>query len=151
MKKILSCLLVAVVLIVGAKYFYDSKISVNNGILYENKDIGVGFLIPEGYKENPYDIKENFNNTGTVIDFLVPESKSVVFSLYNMDKSYWENEVKENFSMPYSEIYSDENKILLYINPTDVQYDLNNTEQYEKYMELFELKEKVLEGMYFIK
>lgn len=72
MKKILSCLLVAVVLIVGAKYFYDSKISANNGILYENKDIGVGFLIPEGYKENPYDIKENFNNTGTVVDFLVP-------------------------------------------------------------------------------
>lgn len=35
--------------------------------------------------------------------------------------------------------------------PTDVQYDLNNTEQYEKYMELFELKDKVLEGMYFIK
>ena len=148
MKKILSCLLVAVVLIVGAKYFYDSKISSNNGILYENKDMGVGFLIPEGYKENPYDIKENFNNTGTVVDFLVPESKSVVFSLYNMDKSYWENEVRENFSMPYSEIYSDENKILLCINPTDVQYDSDNM---EKYMQLFELKDKVLEGMYFIK
>ena len=148
MKKILSCLLVAVVLIVGAKYFYDSKISVNNGILYENKDIGVGFLIPEGYKENPYDIKENFNNTGTVIDFLVPESKSVVFSLYNMDKSYWEKEVKENFSMPYSEIYSNENKILLCINPTDVQYDSDNE---EKYMQLFELKDKVLESIYFIK
>ena len=148
MKKILSCLLVAVVLIVGAKYFHDSKISVNNGILYENKDIGVGFLIPEGYKENPYDIKENFNNTGTVVDFLVPESKSVVFSLYNMDKSYWEKEVKENFSMPYSVIYSNENKILLCINPTDVQYDSDNE---EKYMQVFELKDKVLESIYFIK
>ncbi len=148
MKKILSCLLIAVVLIIGAKYFYDTKISVNNRILYENKDMGVGFLIPNGYKENPYDIKENFKDTGTVVDFSEPESKAVVFSLYIMDKDYWEKEVKENFSMPYSEIYSDENKILLCINPTDVQYDSNNIEQYN---ELFELKDKVLESMYFIK
>ena len=119
-------------------------------VLYENKDLGIGFLMPEGYKENPYEVEENVTHAGTVINFLEPKSKALVFSLYSMDKDYWDNEVKESFSIPYRELYRDDRNVLLYLSVSDVQYDVNDPAQKEKYFELLNLKDEVLDSLYFL-
>lgn len=119
-------------------------------VLYENKDLGIGFLMPEGYKENPYTVEEETTDAGTVINFFEPESKALVFSLYNMDKDYWDNEVKETFSIPYKELHRDDKNVLLYMAVSDVQYDVNDDEQKEKYDELWNLKDEVLDSLYFL-
>nr|WP_288690323.1 hypothetical protein [uncultured Anaerotignum sp.] len=119
-------------------------------VLYENKDLGIGFLMPEGYKENPYEVEENVTHAGTVINFLEPKSKALVFSLYSMDKDYWDNEVKESFSIPYRELYRDDKNVLLYLSVSDVQYDVNDPAQKEKYFELLNLKDEVLDSLYFL-
>ncbi len=48
---------------------------------------GFGFLMPKEYEENPYEVKENATDIGTIINFLEPESKAVVFSVYSMDQN----------------------------------------------------------------
>ena len=41
----------------------------------------------------------------------------------------WDEEVKENFSAPYSEVYRSDDNVLSCINVSDVQYDVNNIDQ----------------------
>ena len=106
--------------------------------------------MPEGYKENPYTVAEETTVAGTVINFFEPESKALVFSLYSMDKDYWDNEVKETFSIPYKELHRDDKNVLLYMAVSDVQYDVNDDEQKEKYDELWNLKDEVLDSLYFL-
>lgn len=67
-----------------------------------------------------------------------------------MDKDYWDNEVKESFSIPYRELYRDDKNVLLYLSVSDVQYDVNDPAQKEKYFELLNLKDEVLDSLYFL-
>lgn len=149
MKKTFIGMLALVIVVIGGIFVYVSHKSTEQA-LYENKDLGIGFLMPEGYKENPYEVEEEVTDTGTIINFLEPESKALVFSLYSMDKNYWDNEVKETFPISYLELFRDERKVLLYLNVSDVQYDLNDSDQREKYIKLWNLKEQVLESLYFL-
>lgn len=150
-KNIVLVLVLALVIgILCGKYYYEFQSVKSNQVLYENSDIGIGFLIPKGYKENPFEIEENTMENGVIINFLEPESKALVFSLYWMDKNYWNEEVKKNISVSYSEVYNNEDNVLLYINVSDVQYDVNNAKQCEKYNELWDLKDEVCESLYLI-
>ena len=83
MKKILIGILVVVIVVIGGIFVYENQKNTEQ-VLYENKDLGIGFLMPEGYKENPYEVEESVTDTGTIINFLEPESKALVFSLYSM-------------------------------------------------------------------
>ena len=149
MKKILIGILVVVIVVIGGIFVYENQKNTEQ-VLYENKDLGIGFLMPEGYKENPYEVEENVTHAGTVINFLEPKSKALVFSLYSMDKDYWDNEVKESFSIPYRELYRDDKNVLLYLSVSDVQYDVNDPAQKDKYFELLNLKDEVLDSLYFL-
>lgn len=149
MKKILIGILVVVIVVIGGIFVYENQKNTEQ-VLYENKDLGIGFLMPEGYKENPYEVEENVTHAGTVINFLEPKSKALVFSLYSMDKDYWDNEVKESFSIPYRELYRDDKNVLLYLSVSDVQYDVNDPAQKEKYFELLNLKDEVLDSLHFL-
>ena len=149
MKKILIGILVVVIVVIGGIFVYENQKNTEQ-VLYENKDLGIGFLMPEGYKENPYEVEESVTDTGTIINFLEPESKALVFSLYSMDCDYWDNEVKESFSIPYRELYRDDKNVLLYLSVSDVQYDVNDPAQKEKYFELLNLKDEVLDSLYFL-
>lgn len=149
MKKMLICILAVVIVVVGSICVYEAQRPVKQA-LYENKNLGIGFLMPKGYQENPYEVEESVTDAGTVIHFLEPESRALVFSLYSMDKDYWDTEVKETFPMIHSEIHRDDKNVLLYVNVSDVQYDVNDSKQYEKYMELWNLKDEILESLYFL-
>ena len=149
MKKILIGILVVVIVVIGGIFVYENQKNTEQ-VLYENKDLGIGFLMPEGYKENPYEVEESVTDTGTIINFLEPESKALVFSLYSMDCDYWDNEVKETFPISYRELYRDDKKVLLYLNVSDVQYDVNDPVQKEKYDKLWNLKDEVLDSLYFL-
>ena len=83
MKKMMVLVLVVVLIIaiLGGRHYYKSKIEDTDQVLYENQDIGIGFLMPKGYKENPFEIEENSTENGVVISFLEPESKALIFSL----------------------------------------------------------------------
>lgn len=134
----------------GGKFLIEHTNENSNRVLYENKNLGIGFHIPEDYKKNPFEVEEEIQENGVVIRFLDPESGALVFSMYYLDKDYWDEEVKENFSVPYSEVYKDDSSILLCVNVSDVQYDVNDVEQREKYFELWELKDEVCASLYFI-
>ena len=41
----------------------------------------------------------------------------------------WENEVKESYSGMYRQVYADEERVLLCVFVTDVQYDPENREK----------------------
>ncbi len=148
---ILSVLvLVLIIGIFGIKHYYESHNMEPNQALYENHDIGIGFLMPKGYEENPFEIEENSTKNSVVISFFEPESRSLIFSLCYMDMDYWNKEVKANFTLPYSEVYRGEDNVLLCIKISDLRYDVNNTEQWEKCHELWDLKEEICENMYLI-
>lgn len=147
---VLVLVVVFIIAILGGRHYYKSKIEDTDQVLYENHDLGIGFLMPKGYKENPFEIEESSTENGVVISFLEPESKVLFFSLYYMDRNYWDEEVKENFLVPYSEVYRGDDNVLLCINVSDVQYDVNNTDQWEKYLELWDLKEEICQSLYFI-
>ena len=154
MKKTFIGMLALVIVVIGGIFVYVSHKSTEQA-LYENKDLGIGFLMPEGYVEEApttftVEVEEEVTDTGTIINFLEPESKALVFSLYSMDKNYWDNEVKDTFPISYLELFRDERKVLLYLNVSDVQYDLNDSDQREKYIKLWNLKEQVLESLYFL-
>lgn len=149
MKKILICILAVVIVVIGGICIYETQKPVTQA-LYENQNLGIGFLMPKGYTENPYEVEENVTDTGTVIHFLEPESKALVFSLYSMDQDYWDHEVKDTFPMSYSEIHRDDKNVLLYVHASDVQYDVNDPKQHEKYTELWNLKDEILDSLYFL-
>ena len=150
-KKLFICILILIVVLIGGKYFYDLKNTDKNQILYESEAAKIGVLMPDGYHENPFAVEEHITEHGGVtISFMEPESKALLFTLYSLDKDYWEREVKENFSIIYSELYSDENNVILCVNVSDVQYDPDNQEQKEKYFELLDLKDEVCKSLYIL-
>ncbi len=141
---------VLVIGILGYRYYYESHNKKSDQVLYENHDMGIGLLMPKGYKENPFVIEENSTKNSIVISFLEPESRSLIFLLCYMDIDYWDKEIKANFKFPYSEVYRGENNVLLCIKVSDFRYDVNNTEQWEKCHELWDLKEEICESRYII-
>ena len=150
-KKLFGILFILIIVALGGgKFLIEHTNENSNRVLYENKNLGIGFHIPEDYKKNPFEVEEEIQENGVVIRFLDPESGALVFSMYYLDKDYWDEEVKENFSVPYSEVYKDDSSILLCVNVSDVQYDVNDVEQREKYFELWELKDEVCASLYFI-
>ena len=149
-KKLFICILILIVVLIGGKYFYDLKNTDKNQVLYESEAAKIGVLIPDGYHENPFAVEEQITEDGVVISFMEPESEALLFTLYSMDKDFWEREVKENFPATYSELYSDENNVILCVNVSDVQYDPDNQEQKEKYFELLDLKDEVCKSLYIL-
>ena len=119
---ILLCI-VAVVLAIWVGAAKDEK-DGDRESLYENVDYGLGFWMPQGYTENPFYISdmETVGN-GLMVGFFAPEADMQIFSFWYLDKAYWENEVKESYSGMYRQVYADEERVLLCVFVTDVQYD----------------------------
>lgn len=121
-----------------------------NRILYENEELGIGFVTPNGYTNNCYKVLENVvNDKNIVINFFDLENEEVlIFSLSYFDLEYWNNEVKDTFPIPYSEIFRNNIGILLCVNTSDIQYNINDIEQKKNYLTLLNLKEKVCNNLY---
>ena len=119
---ILLCI-VAVLLAIWVGVAKDEK-DGDRESLYENEDYGLGFWMPQGYTENPFYISdmETVGN-GLMVEFFAPEADMQIFSFWYLDKAYWENEVKESYSGMYRQVYADEERVLLCVFVTDVQYD----------------------------
>ncbi len=102
----------------------------NSRILYENETLGIGFITPDECQNNYYKILENEYDNYTVIQFLDAETDMLVFSFAYIDLEYWNDEMKESFSISYSEIFKNNDTILLSVSVSDVQYDTNDTKQF---------------------
>lgn len=147
---VLTGILMAVLALLSACRAAEEFAGEQRQIVYENKEIGIGFLLPAGYEESPFGVEENQGESGIVIGFLEPETGALVFSIGCFDRDDWEQEIKENFSVPYTVLYEDTEKAILCLDVSDVQYAAEDTEQKETYLALLELKEEVCESLYFI-
>ncbi len=134
MQKIYICIFAVIILIVGGFCVSYTQIPPIQAF-YENENLGIGFPIPKGYQQNPYAVEENVADTGTIVHFLEPESRAEVFSSYHIDKDDWDNEIKEIFPVMYNR---DDKNVLLCIPVSDVQYDVHDAKQQEKYTTLWE-------------
>lgn len=144
---ILLCLLAVVMAIVihAAKRQEEGA----REILYENTEYGIGFWMPRGYTENPFQIfSTETEGEGLMVAFFAPEADMQIFSLWYLNRAYWENEVKENFSGIYEEIYADEERVLLCISVTDVQYDPADKEKKKEYRKLLGLQDEICDSFY---
>lgn len=144
---ILLCLLAVAVVI----WIYAAKVCEveEREVLYENTEYGIGFWIPHGYTENPFYISDmETDGNGLMIEFFSPEADMQIFSLWYLNRAYWENEVKENFSGMYEEVYADEERVLLCVFVTDVQYDLADKEKEKEYSKLLGLKDEICDSFY---
>ena len=124
-------------------YFMDK-----DRILYESGSLRAGVLLPEGCAKDSFHIWENQNDVTAMLHFYDPSGEMLVFSLARFDLQYWENEVRENFAVPYAEIYRDNNTVWLCVNASDVQYDPANAEQKAEYEALMAYKEEICAGFY---
>lgn len=75
-----------------------------------------------------------------MVEFFAPEADMLIFSFWYLDKAYWENEVKESYSGMYRQVYADEERVLLCVFVTDVQYDPENREKKKEYEKLHDLR-----------
>lgn len=116
-------------------------------ILYENKTLGIGVLIPEGYQNNCFKVTENNSDTNTILQFFDSEGEMLIFSLWYGNLDYWEKEVKPTFSIPYTEVCQNNNNILLCVNASDVPYDSDAKKA--NYETLLQLKQKICDSVYF--
>ena len=116
-------------------------------ILYQNKDIAC--FIPKGYLKNDYSINLINNENYYTLNFLTAKNNQLLFSISVFDKDYWNNEVKDNFSIIYKNLYEDDIKTILCTNVSDVQYDPNNAEEKEIYKHFLSSKEQICNSMCF--
>ncbi len=72
----------------------------------------------------------------------------LIFSFAYIDLEYWDDEMKESFSIPYSEIFKNNDTLLLSVSVSDVQYDTNDTEQKNRYLKLLHFKQKICDNIY---
>ena len=124
-------------------YFMDK-----DRILYESGSLRAGVLLPEGCAKDSFYIWESQNDVTSMLHFYDPSGEMLVFSLARFDLQYWENEVRENFAVPYTEIYRDNNTVWLCVNASDVQYDPANAEQKAEFEALLAYKEEICAGFY---
>ena len=120
----------------------------NSCILYENETLGIGFIAPDECQNNYYKILENEYDNYTVIQFLDAETDMLVFSFAYIDLEYWDDEMKESFSIPYTEIFKNNDTLLLSVSVSDVQYDTNDTKQKNRYLKLLHFKQKICDNIY---
>lgn len=116
-------------------------------ILYQNKDLAC--FIPKGYLKNDYSIELINNENYYSLNFLTAKNNQLLFSISVFDKDYWNNEVKDNFSIIYKKLYEDDIKTVICSNVSDVQYDPNNAEEKEIYEHLLGSKEQICNSMCF--
>lgn len=127
-------------------YFADKE-----RILYENDEFGIGVLLPEGV-ENGYTIlgveiaSEGQAGRHFVADFCW--DGHILFYLTYFDLDYWENEVRENFPISYSEVYRDQNGIWLCENVSDVQVAPDDKKQKAEYERQLSYKEEICDSFY---
>ncbi len=141
---------------IGLKTIYNHSLNTlyiieESRVLYENEDMGFGFIIPEDCETNCYKILEKHNDKSITINFFDLEGKSLIFSLSCFDLEYWNNEVKNTFPIAYSEIFKNDSWILLCVNVSDLQYDPNDAEQKENYLKLLSSKQEVCDSIYIFK
>lgn len=118
-------------------------------ILYENPQAGFGFLIPKGYRENPFHIETKTGaDESLLIHFYMPEGDALLFSFWYLDRREWEEEIRENFSIAHEVIYQDGGHILLKISVSDVQVDPQDTVKQQEYEKLLHLQEEVCDSFY---
>lgn len=99
-------------------------------ILYKDEYFGV--LMPKGLDKTEFKtIRNNYDNY-MVVEFYDSQSTSQIFSLAYFDLDYWLNEVKENFSIQYTELYKNNDKIMICVFVSDVQYDAESKDRYTK-------------------
>ncbi len=123
---ILLCI-VAVVLAVWVGAAKDEK-EGDRESLYENEDYGLGFWMPQGYTENPFYISDmETDGNGLMVEFFAPEADMQIFS-------FW---------------YLDEERVLLCVFVTDVQYDPENREKKKEYEKLHDLQDEMCDSYYF--
>lgn len=117
-------------------------------ILYENSKWKTGVLLPEGCAEDSFHVLENQNGAAPVLHFYDSSEEMLVFSLARFDLANWENEIKENFAAPHTEIYRDSNTVWLCVNASDVQYDPDDARQKAAFEALLAQKEAICAGFY---
>lgn len=144
---ILLCI-VAVLLAIWVGVAKDEK-DGDRESLYENEDYGIGFRMPQGYTEDPFYISDmETDGNGLMVEFFAPEADMQIFSFWYLDKAYWENEVKESYSGMYRQVYADEERVLLCVFVTDVQYDPENREKKKEYEKLHDLQDEMCDSYY---
>lgn len=127
-------------------YFMDQE-----HVLYENEEFGIGVLLPEG-AEDDYTILEGEITSEEqpgrhfVVDFCW--NGCILFYLTYFDLDYWENEVRENFPISYSEVYRDHDGIWLCVNVSDVQVDPEDEKQKAEYEKHLAYKEEICASFY---
>lgn len=124
-------------------YFMDK-----DRILHESGSLRAGVLLPEGCAKDVFHVLESQNDVTAMLHFYDPSGEMLVFSLARFDLQDWENEIRENFAVPYTEIYRDNNAVWLCVNASDVQYDPANAEQKAEYEALLAYKEEICAGFY---
>ena len=118
-------------------------------VLYEDSDLKFGVLVPVGLEKDEIKITKSKFEEYTVIEFHDSKTNALLFSLSYFDLDYWNKEVKDNFALMYSEIYRNNNEILLCVQASDVQYDINNNEEKERYNRLLQSREEICDSVYF--
>ncbi len=117
-------------------------------ILYESGSLRAGVFLPESCAKDSFHVLESQNDVAAMLHFYDPSDEMLVFSLVRFSLQDWENEVRENFAVPYAEIYRDNNAVWLCVNASDVQYDPANVEQKAEYEALLAHKEEICAGFY---
>lgn len=112
-------------------------------ILYEDEQLGIDILVPEGYSKDDYSIEKADYENYSVLNFFTAKNNQLLFSLSFFDLNYWNEEVKDNFPVIYSELYKDNSRVVLCVNVTDVQYPPDDEEQKQAYTRLLDSKENI--------
>lgn len=127
-------------------YFMDKE-----RVLYENEEFGIGVLLPEG-AEDDYTILEGEITAEEqpgrhfVVDFCW--DGCILFYLTYFDLDYWENEVREDFPLSYSEVYRNQGGIWLCVNVSDVQAAPEDEKQKAEYERHLACKEEICASFY---
>lgn len=98
--------------------------------------------------KSEYKVEKIDYNKYSVITFYEPVSNGLLFSLSYFELEYWNQEVKDNFPMMYTEIYKSDKNLLICISASDVQYDEGNIQEKERYQRLWNTMKKICSSAY---
>lgn len=144
-KQVIGCAILAGLLVFAGKTILQPAAEAPR-VLYESEALGIGFLIPQGYAENPFRVEESETENGVLLSFREKESDAEVFAIYRMNAAYWDAEVQPNFSIPYTEIERAGDDVLLCLNATDVQ--AADAETAARCQALWETRAEVCDSLY---
>jgi hypothetical protein len=118
-------------------------------IFYEDSDLKFGVLLPGSLEKNEVKITKSTFKEYTTIEFADSKTNALLFSLFYYDLNYWNEEVEDNFSLMYTEIEKYHNGILICVQASDVQYDIKNISEKERYNRLLQSREEICSSAYF--